>query len=298
MKKNFGMSSCTGLLLATSLFIVSCTKNESTDIVDDLTNSEVLSATELNSSDEVELISEEITTLAEDVYTVDEISFSSKSTFTSDYLPDCVTITTVVTDTSIEKTIDFGDGCELRNGNVLSGIIFLTYSKDMEAATKMLSISLENFTFNKVVVEGSANIARMRTNDNGNPQSVAEANFDAEWPEGETVAYAANRTREWIEGYGSGFWGDNVFLISGMATYKGKLGNVFSKNIIDPLRREMACRFIVSGVVEISRNDTKASLDFGDGSCDAIGFLTYPDGTTEEIILRRFHKKFPPKFPF
>lgn len=298
MKKIFEMLRCTGLLLAICLIIVSCTKNESTDTVDDLTNNEVLSVAELHSSDEVELISEEITTLAEDVYTVDEISFSSKSTFTSDYLPDCVTITTVVTDTTKEKTIDFGDGCELRNGNFLSGIIILTYSKDMEAATKTLSLSLENFTFNRVAVEGNANIVRTRANENGNPQSVAEANFDAEWPEGETVAYAANRTREWIEGYGSGFWGDNVFLISGMATYKGKLGNIFTKKSVEPLRREMACRFIVSGVVEISRNDAKISLDFGDGSCDATGVLTYPDGTTEEVLLRRFHKKFPPKFPF
>ncbi len=298
MKKNFGMFSCTGLLLATCLFIVSCTKNESTEIVDNLANSEVLSIAELHSSDEVELIAEEITVLAEDIYSIDEISFFSKSTFTSDYLPDCVTITTVVTDTSKEKTIDFGEGCELRNGNILSGIIILTYSKDMELATKMLSISLEDFTFNSVAVEGNANIARTRANDNGNPQSVADANFDAEWPEGETVEYSASRTREWVEGYGSGFWGDNVFLISGMATYKGKLGNVFKKEIVDPLRREMACRFIVSGVVEISRNDLGASLDFGDGSCDATGTLTYPDGTTEEVILRRFHKKFPPKFPF
>lgn len=298
MKKNFGMFSCTGLLLATSLFMSSCTKNTPTEIVDDLTTNEVLSTAELHSSDEVELISEEITTLAEDVYTVDEISFTSKSTFTSDYLPDCVTITTVVTDTSKEKTIDFGDGCELRNGNVLSGIIILTYSNEMAEATKMLSVSLENFTFNKVAVAGNANIVRMRANENGNPQSVAEVNFDAEWPEGETVAYAANRTREWIEGFGSGFWGDNVFLISGMASYKGKLGNVFSKNIVEPLTRKMACRFIVSGVVEISRNDVQASLDFGDGSCDAKGFLTYPNGITEEVALRRFHKKFPPKFPF
>lgn len=298
MKKIFEMLRCTGLLLAICLIIVSCTKNESTDTVEDLTNNEVLSVAELHSSDEVELISEEITTLAEDVYTVDEISFSSKSTFTSDYLPDCVTITTVVTDTTKEKTIDFGDGCELRNGNFLSGIIILTYSKDMEAATKTLSLSLENFTFNRVAVEGNANIVRTRANENGNPQSVAEANFDAEWPEGETVEYAANRTREWIEGYGSGFWGDNVFLISGMATYKGKLGNSITKNSVEPLRREMACRFIVSGVIEISRNDAKISLDFGDGSCDATGVLTYPDGTTEEVLLRRFHKKFPPKFPF
>lgn len=298
MKKISKMLRCSGLLIAICLFLVSCAKNESTDNIDDLSKNEVLSVAELHSSDEVELISEEITILAEDVYTVDEISFSSKSIFTSDYLPDCVTITTVITDTNKEKTIDFGDGCELRNGNFLSGIIILTYSKDMEAATKTLSLSLENFTFNRVAVEGNANIVRTRTNENGNPQSVAGANFDAEWPDGETVEYSANRTREWIEGYGSGVWGDNVFLISGMATYKGKLGNVFTKNSVEPLRREMACRFIVSGVVEISRNDTKISLDFGNGSCDPTGILTYPDGTSEEVYLRRFYKKFPPKFPF
>lgn len=299
MKKNFGLRIYTGMLLATALLIVSCSKNDSTDIVDDeLVSTEVISATELNVSDEVELISEDITSLAEDIYAVDEISFTSKLPYESDFLPDCVIVTTVVTDTSIEKTIDFGNGCELRNGNFLSGIIFLSYSKDMEAATKSLSVSLENFTFNEVSVEGGASIVRTRANANGNPQSVVEADFNAEWPEGETVAYAANRTREWIEGYGSGFWGDNVFLISGMATYTGKLGNVFAKNIVQPLRREMACRFIVSGILEISRNDVKVSLDFGDGSCDAIGFMTYPDGTTEEVFLRRFHKKFPPKFPF
>ena len=299
MKKNLGMRSCTGVLLAIALFIVSCSKNDSTDSVDDeLVGVEVISVTELNASDEVELISEDITALAEDVYAVDEISFTDKASFTSDFLPECVTITTFVMDMSIEKTIDFGEGCELRNGNVLSGIILLSYSKDMEAATKTLNVSLENFTFNRVSIEGGASIVRTRTNDSGNPQSRAEAEFIAEWPEGEKMAFAANRTREWIEGYGSGFWGDNVFLISGEATYEGKLGAIFTKSNVEPLRREMSCRFIVSGILEISRNDAKANLDFGDGDCDATGILTYPDGTTEEVSLRRFQKKFPPKFPF
>ncbi len=299
MKKNFGMRSCTGVLLAIALFIVSCSKNDSADIVDDeLVGIEVISATELNASDEVELISEDITALVEDIYAVDELSFTQKASFTSDFIPDCVLITTVVTDKSIEKAIDFGDGCELRNGNVLSGIIFLSYSKDMEAVTKTLNVSLENFTFNRVSIQGGASIVRKRANDKGNPQSVAEADFIAEWPEGDTMTYTANRTREWIEGYGSGFWGDNVFLISGKATYEGKLGAIFTKSTVEPLRREMSCRFIVSGILQISRNNLEASLDFGDGSCDATGILTYPDGTIEEVILKRFHKKFPPKFPF
>ncbi|MCL6275134.1 hypothetical protein M3P19_14030 [Muricauda sp. 2012CJ35-5] len=289
--KQLNLKGIMSLMLATALTVVSCTNEETAS--DELTNTgdEVISATELQFSDESEMISEEVTTIAEDVYATDEISMTSKADYQSDHLPDCVTITTVVTDTTREKTIDFGEGCELPNGNLLSGIIHLSYAKDMELASKTIALSLENFTFNGVSVEGSADILRVRSNDNGNPQGTANATFKATWPEGDTASFEGTRTREWIEGYGSGFWGDNVFLITGKRTYVGREGNVFIKEVISPLRREMSCRFIVSGVLEISRNDNTASLDFGDGSCDAKGVLTQPDGTETEIFLRRFWKR-------
>lgn len=293
MKKNLEdlnvKGSITLLMVAFLLAVVSC--NKEGDAMEELSNSEVITSTELQFSDEAEMISEEVTSVAEDVYATDEISLTSKADYRSDYLPDCVTITTVLTDTAREKTIDFGEGCELPNGNVLSGIIQLSYAKDMEAASKSISLVLENFTFNGVAVEGSADILRMRSNDNGNPQATANASFAAEWPEGDTASFEGTRTREWIEGYGSGFWGDNVFLITGKRTYTGRAGNIFEKEIVTPLRRELSCRFIVSGVLEISRNDATASLDFGDGSCDAVGILMQPDGTEEEVFLRRFLKK-------
>lgn len=279
------ISMLTGILL---LAAISCSKDENT--AEELSSTEVISSTELQFSDEAEMISEEVTTIAEDVYAADEITLISKFDYVSDYLPDCVTITTVVTDTTREKTIDFGEGCELPNGNVLSGIIQLSYTKDMEIVSKSIELTLENFTFNGVAVEGSADILRVRSNENGNPQGTANASFNATWPEGDTASFTGTRTREWIEGYGSGFWGDNVFLITGKRTYVGRLGNVFVKEVITPLRREMSCRFIVSGVLEISRNDNTASLDFGDGSCDAKGILTQPDGTEKEVFLRRFLK--------
>ncbi|MBT8236090.1 MAG: hypothetical protein KJO04_07850, partial [Bacteroidia bacterium] len=270
--------------LIAAVVVSSCNKDASDEVIVD---QETFDVQELKASDEAELITEEVLNVGEDVYAADELSFSNKG-YTSDFLPDCVTITTVITSTSKEKTIDFGDGCELPNGNVLSGIIYLSYLKDTDVPMNTLSMSLENFTFNGVAVEGSASVDRVRSNENGNPQSDASASFNATWPDGSTASFTGNRTREWIEGYGSGFWGDNVFLISGSATYTGPLGNVFMKETITPLRRELACRFIVSGVLEISRNDATASLDFGDGSCDAVGILTYPDGSTEEIFLRRF----------
>ena len=294
MKKSLKQVNLTGIVsLLTGLAIlamVSCSKDESI-AEEELASEEVISSTELNYSDEAELISEEVATIAEDVYASDELAATSKSGYASDYLPDCVTITTVVTSTTKEKTIDFGEGCELPNGNFLSGIINLSYAKDMEIASKTLALTLDDFMFNGVAIEGGADILRERSNANGNPQGTANASFSATWPDGETASFIGTRTREWIEGYGSGFWGDNVFLITGNGTFTGKLGNVFSKEVTTPLRREMACRFIVSGVLEISRNDNTASLDFGDGSCDAKGVLTYPDGNSKEVFLRRFLKK-------
>lgn len=286
MKKSFKNAKFAVPLLMAILVLVSCDKNDSQDISEEGTITEAM----LKISDETDLIAEDVITIGEEVYATDEITVTSKANYISDFLPDCVTITTVVTSTSKERTIDFGEGCELPNGNVLSGIIYLGYLKDMDLASKTLSMSLENFTFNGVDVEGSASIVRTRSNDSGNPQSNAEATFSGNWPDGTSANFTANRTREWIEGYGSGFWGDNVFLISGKGTYTGKLGNVFTKETIVPLRRELSCRFIVSGILDITRNDATASLDFGDGSCDAKGILTHSNGETEEIFLRRFIK--------
>lgn len=287
MKRSLKEVNRTGLLLMAIFSLISCDKDESQDISAEV---EPITVAELKVSDETDLISEDIINIGEEVYATDEITLTSKANYISDFLPDCATITTVTTSTSKEKTIDFGEGCELPNGNLLSGIIHLSYLKDMDLATKTLSLSLENFTFNGVAVEGSASIVRTRSNENGNPQSDAEVNFSGDWPDGTSASFTANRTREWIEGYGSGFWGDNVFLISGKGTYTGKLGNVFMKETIVPLRRESSCRFIVSGVLEITRNDATASLDFGDGTCDAKGILTHPNGESEEIFLRRFKK--------
>ncbi len=286
MKKSLKNSNLTGWLLMVLLVMGSCNNEESTNVEEDVT----FEVAELVASDEADLISEEIANIGEDVYATEEIRATSKSFFLSNFLPECVTITTVVSGDTKETNIDFGEGCEMPNGNLLSGIIHLSYAKDMDAATKTISLSLEDFTFNEVAVTGGATLVRQRSNDNGNPQSDAVASYNGVWSDGSVASFTGNRTREWVEGYGSGFWADNVFLISGKGTYTNKAGDVYSREIISSLRRELSCRFIVSGVLEVAKNDTTISLDFGDGSCDAKGMLTFPNGETKEILLRRFNK--------
>lgn len=283
MKTKGIVSVLIGGLLLTS---ISCSKESSGN--EDLNSTEVISSTELKFSDETEMISEEITSIAEDVYAADEISSTSKIDYHSDYLPDCVTVTVVYSDSTKEVSLDFGEGCELPTGNVLSGVIYLNYALDVEPISNTIELTLKDFTYNNVAIEGSASIVRVRSNENGNPQGTANAAFTATWPSGETASFSGTRRREWIQGFGTGFWGDNVFLITGKRTYTSRAGNQFVKEIMTPLRRELSCRFIVSGVLDITRLGNTVSLDFGDGSCDAKGTLTYSDGTEEEVFLRRF----------
>ena len=290
MKKNMKSITLSSFILAFALTFIGCSENE--EITEEIVNtSEVITATQLRYADESEQMADEIAEIAEDVYVSDELGPTFKSGYQSDFLPECVVITTTQTETTKKKTIDFGEGCELHNGNVLSGKIILSYTLDMEAASKTIALTLENFTFNAVTIDGGASILRERSNDHGNPQSTAIANYQATWPDGESASFSANRNREWIAGFGSGFWGDNVFLITGNGTFVNKAGLLFSKEITTPLRREMSCRFIVSGVLEITRDGAIANLDFGDGSCDAKGILTTPDGDSQEILLRRFFNK-------
>lgn len=268
------------------LIYVSCSTESPGE--EDLTSTAVISSTELQYSDETEMISEELMAIAEDVYAADEIASTSKGGYGSDYLPDCVTVSVALGGNTKEITLDFGEGCELPTGNTLSGMVYLVYALDTVAESNTIELALEDFVFNDVAIEGEADIVRVRSNENGNPQGTASGTFEATWPSGETASLTGTRTREWIEGYGTGHWGDNVFLITGTRTYTSRAGNEFVKEVVTPLRRELSCRFIVSGVLEISRLGNTASLDFGDGSCDAKGTLTYSDGTEEEIYLRRF----------
>lgn len=287
MKKRNAKRVLTAGLLATMTWLGSCEK-DSEGSLSEVESREEMEVVALQQADEAEWIAEEVVNLAEEVYAVEELTATGKGIPLSGFIPECLTITTVRTNGVVEKTLDFGQGCETPNGNRLSGVVFLRYEADMEMATKTLILELREFTFNEIAVEGGAEILRLRSNAAGNPQSEVVSEFKGTWPDGEVASWEGNRTREWIEGYGSGFWGDNVFLITGSQTLIRRNDVVLNRTTISPLKRELSCRFLVSGLLQISRNDLVVELDFGDGSCDAFGVLTYPDGSMETITLRRF----------
>lgn len=267
------------LIVVGGLLIASCENNDTVDL------SEPISADEAIALAEVDDVSDEVNNIIDDFFVETEVAGKSEDTEKmEDFLP-CLIKTIVITETTKIVTLDFGDGCELPSGNILSGKIIMSHAIDTNIQSLTITHTYENFYFNEISVEGGNTIVRVRENDNGNPQSTITFGTTLTWPDGVSATREGFKVREWIEGYDTRTWSDNVFLFTGSWAVTFNDGVVYSSNIIEPLRREMACRFIVSGIVEVQKLDMSGTIDFGDGSCDDIATFTDENDVVIEITL-------------
>ena len=275
MKTNFvkiGMLSC----LAAVLFLSSCSEEDSAEATEETTAQ--LSAEQSKQSAEADKSADAVFNLMEMAYAeVEENDGRNASLFT-----DCVTITISSEGGVTFVTLDFGFGCQLNNGAVVSGIINLTYGP-VVAGTRTITYVFDNFTYNLKEIAGGGTIYRERNNANGNPQSTVNKALEITFPNGVVANLTGTRVAEWIEGVGSGTWMDNVFLITGDRQIVFSSGFTHDALVTEALRREATCPHFVSGVLELTRNNASGALDFGDGTCDNIAVLTTGGG--QEIII-------------
>lgn len=200
-------------------------------------------------------------------------------------LPDCVTITVVAEQNFREVTLDFGsEGCMIR-GRMFRGQIVISYDRDPEAREVLISYNLIDFFYNERNVIGSKTILRERSNENENPQFTHSLDLTVIWPDGAEASRTGVKVREWVEGFGSGIFSDNVFEITGNWTTVFRNGNTRSYEVLTPLRREVICRFFVSGSVDVQRPNFGGVLDYGDGDCDNEALFTFNNGEEREITL-------------
>lgn len=273
------------MVMVLSLIVVSCSENEPIDVIDTQTQD----YEEVAMSAQVDEASEIVDEIAIDAYEEQETSENPVGRTTgieTRPLPECVTVTVVAEQNLREITIDFGeDGCEVR-GHTLKGKILLSYTRNPDAREKTITKTFEDFYFNDKNIEGSKTILKQRSNENGNPQFTKTVNITITWSDGAEASREGTKIREWVEGYGSGVWSDNVFEVTGNWTTTFRNGVVHSKEVIIPLRREVVCRFFVSGSIDVNKTNRVGTLDYGDGDCDNQATFIFEDGTVREITLR------------
>jgi len=202
---------------------------------------------------------------------------------------DCVTLSREILDTSgwpREITIDFGDGCEGRDGRIRSGKIIIHRTGLYRDEGSVHTYTTENFNVDGYRIEGSRTVTHMPTGGN-TTFSIVVKDGKITAPSGETITWESSRTREWSEGEETTFFTDgikgildDVYLIDGTASGTNREGRAFTMEITTPLKVRLNCRWIVSGKMELQPEDLKKrTIDFGDGECDNEAVVTIASHT-------------------
>lgn len=266
-------------LAVLSLVFTSCTNEDTT-----ANESQLEDINEVQRSAEIDQMDGVMADIIIEAYEIEESSTTDRSA-SSSQIPECVTITVVAQQNYRQVTLDFGtEGC-LVQGHVLRGQIIFDYTRDPDAQQVMINYNLVDFFFDAKQVIGSRSILRELANANGNPQFTHTLDITVIWPNGAQASRTGTRVREWIEGFGSGTFTDNVFEITGNWTATFVNGNTHSYTVLTPLRREVGCAHFVSGTVDVERTNFGGELDYGSGACDAEATFTFNNGTVVTISL-------------
>lgn len=206
-------------------------------------------------------------------------------------LPDCAEVTVSGEDYPMEIIIDYGDGCTDNFGRVKSGAIIINISDDMMNEGAERIVTFEGFGINDVDVAGTRSTVNIGENDEGYPSFTREVNMTFTH-NGYTFSRDFTGVAAWISGYDTPECGDNVIQLEGAGTCERPNGVVVERTIIEPLLIDRVCGYIVAGVVEVSTPQGIRTVDFGDGECDSIAWVTV-DGETWEIDLDNFQPNGP-----
>ncbi len=228
-----------------------------------------------------------VTNLADEAY-----ALSTNGHFKSSdniFLGDCATVTLDTTTFPYEMIIDFGDtNCLGTDGRYRRGKIIVTFTGRYWRPGTIITTTFDEYYVNDNQVEGTKVVTNNGFNDAGNMNWDIAVNGMITLANGEgTITWNSQRSREWIEGINTPFnrW-DNIYLITGDAHGERANGLHWTRQITNPLRIELACRFIVSGTVKvIPEGKPVRILDFGDGNCDNEATVTV-NGNTYTIYLR------------
>ncbi len=188
-------------------------------------------------------------------------------------------------------TVDYGVSCTGLNEIVRSGKIIIEISAPrMETGSKR-TVTFSDYYVNGNKVEGTKVLEN--TGFNASQHLVISVKLTGgkiTLPDGKVIEREVNHQREWIAGLMTRNIWDDECLVSGTASGVNIEGVEYTNSILTALHWTRACRFIVSGVVQIERGDAQpVMIDYGQGDCDAKAVVTRGD-ESKEITLRYRHR--------
>lgn len=259
MKRNFFLRFFTPVLLLT---LLACSSDDDTPPIVEF--SEEFSRASIQIDQAVDAVIHVI----ERAYVEREESSGTSNSF----FPVCTTVTTTVSGSNTSILLDFGQGCALPNGILVTGTVQLNYGP-IANDNRTISYVFDGFSVEvqgrNYVVTGNGDLLRMLSNANGFPQSTINGAMTLGLPLSlATATVNGLRTTETVEGAATPSWSDNVYHISGNWNTNFSTGFIRSATVVENLEKRATCALAVSGTMNISQEGFTAVLDYGSGSCD------------------------------
>ncbi|MFD0863400.1 hypothetical protein ACFQ1M_14390 [Sungkyunkwania multivorans] len=169
------------------------------------------------------------------------------------------------------------DNCDF-GGQTLNGTTSVSYVVDgenIDMTSTYTNFSVAGYTFN-----GSNQVVFAAEYDTGNFVVSTTSDLTVSTPDGDTVTDTG--TRNYTYSFGQDFT-DFSFSFEGewTTTLNGDAYEFFTSSVLEG---NIDCEYIVSGVLNVAYNDTSASIDFGDGTCDNQAVLTISE-VSQDITL-------------
>ena len=262
------------------LIFIGCETNEEDGVADEVSFSTENSTRAVQADN----VAEGTFNILESAYVENEGVPTPSSRNLISLFPSCTTITISTNGNGGTIILDFGNSCTLNNGAVVSGIINIVYGPII-SGTRTINYTFEDYTYNGNSVAGGGEILREISNTNGNPQSTVNEVITVNFPNSDVSATRDGlRVVEWVQGFSSGTWTDNVYEVSGNWDTTFNSGFNRTGTVTQVLVRRLSCLFVESGTLVIEQQGQTAEIDWGDGTCDNKATLTY-NGIEFPIIL-------------
>ncbi len=178
---------------------------------------------------------------------------------------------------TVSKNIDFGTGCRIANGNVLRGIINISFIYDPSATTRVVTYTFNNFFHNLRQINGTKTFTKTTTLTGATV--VMQMDLTMTLADGRTLRRIGTRTRTIIAGFNTPLiFNDNVYQVTGNWTTTYPNNSIQTSTITTPLEIKIACTPLNSpiskGIITFVRNGRTATLDYGNGTCDKLAVFT------------------------
>ncbi|SDW31684.1 hypothetical protein [Flagellimonas zhangzhouensis] len=229
---------------------------------------EALSATDL----EAIMTTDEIAGVAD--FAIAELYNSNTAKGATAAKDDCYSAT--YTDTGFEATFN---NCVLNGTENVNGTVSVTYVAGGENAS--FTATYTDFYVGTIKINGTRTYTIVGNNDSNTISLTVESDMSVEMEDGTLISENGNKTLsitfgETLE--------DITITLGGSWTVEVN-EDTYQVEILEDLQANAACEYATSGTMLVSKNGLAVTVDFGNGECDNVATLIYPNGATQEITL-------------